>query len=285
MLTILIINISVLDMGEKESDPHPIPKAAVSPVAEEDLEDSLESINITRKIGSRYRRERRRHNSDSDDDEDNDPGEKSSSRQSDEVEKQVPDEKASKPKPLPPPSAAPPRRARDGLQIIEQQSSSSQTRVSVDDFIRNRSSNNHPHHDHQIDSADSKQVDQDDSDGEVDFKEELKKYSQQSNGHKKPPRAPTSTKSPYESLISSPSLNAATHTQISTGKVRTPPRQPADPGTRVDADFVNEDWDVESPSPAKRRGGKEKEKEEVESKRGGSGVQSDPNWLEEDFDS
>ena len=61
----------------------------------------------------------------------------------------------------------------------------------------------------------------------------------------------------------------------------TPPRRPGDPGVKVDSNFVDDDWDEDSPIKTKSYNNNYNNRKNTD---GTSNVQSDPNWLEEDFD-
>jgi hypothetical protein len=101
-----------------------------------------------------------------------------------------------------------------------------------------------------------------------------------SGGRSRPPRAPApapvGSRAPYSSI-----------TQLTSGAASitrngTPPRRAADPGAKTDANFVNEDWDADSP--AGRGMWKADNKPTSAAPRDKAGVKEDANWLDEDFD-
>ena len=65
----------------------------------------------------------------------------------------------------------------------------------------------------------------------------------------------------------------------------TPPRPSADPGSQVDSNFVSEDWDEDDDIDRHNYSSKEREANHPNKRQPStSGVSSDPNWLEENFD-
>ena len=91
----------------------------------------------------------------------------------------------------------------------------------------------------------------------------------------RPPRnlANPLTAPPYEA--------AANISQPKFGRNRssTPPRRPGDPGVKVDSNFAYEDWDEDSPV-KKDAVGQYNRNNTANT----NPIQSDPNWLEENFD-
>ena len=101
----------------------------------------------------------------------------------------------------------------------------------------------------------------------------------------KPPRPPAGVKHPYAPR--EPVEPAPDTENLANRRISTPPRKAGDAGIPVDRNFVNDDWDEEDDHPVKApsKGDVLKSgKDQKSSVPIGSGVRSDPNWLEEDFD-
>lgn len=106
-----------------------------------------------------------------------------------------------------------------------------------------------------------------------------------SGGRSRPPRAPgpapVGSRAPYSNITQLSNAAAAANTRNGT-----PPRRAADPGARTDANFVNDDWDADSPAVGASGRGmwKAEDKSTSSAPKEKAGVKEDANWLHEDFD-
>ena len=106
-----------------------------------------------------------------------------------------------------------------------------------------------------------------------------------SGGRSRPPRAPgpapVGSRAPYSNITQLSNAAAAANTRNGT-----PPRRAADPGAKTDANFVNDDWDADSPVVGAPGRGmwKADDKPTSSAPKEKAGVKEDANWLHEDFD-